>query len=172
MYRLFVVHEARKCIAKFHLQSLQTVCNHLLFVKFVSSSQLFLQTIVRTPSNGMYLRPSSVPVVTFDEESYIFFEGEVGELCVTLNSSVSEQHSVLFFFVIRAETASGTSWVCRRQSTNWYRRDWLLNACAYIPTARKWGLIIQDALMKLVVVKVGMASSFRPMIAKKCCIVW
>ena len=36
----------------------------------------------------------------------------------------------------------------------------LLSACAYIPTARIWGLIIQDVLMKQVMIKVGVASSF------------
>ena len=39
-------------------------------------------------------------------------------------------------------------------------RDWFLSACASIPTARKWGVIIQDALMKLVTIKVGVVSSF------------
>ena len=41
-----------------------------------------------------------------------------------------------------------------------YHRDWLLSACAYIPTAREGELIIQDALMKQVTIEVGVVSSF------------
>ena len=40
-----------------------------------------------------------------------------------------------------------------------YRGVWFLSACAYIPTAREVGLIIQDALNKQVKIKVGVAYS-------------
>ena len=41
-----------------------------------------------------------------------------------------------------------------------YRRDWLLSAISYIRIAIQWGHIIQDVLMKQVMIKVCVVSSF------------